>query len=69
MKSRERPKTLHEALAERGSLTRLARKLGVHISYLSDIRHGRRTPPLALALAIQRETGVPIESLLSAEAA
>lgn len=64
-----KPQNLDEALRERGSLARLASRLNVQVTYLCDIRKGRRVPPLRLALAIQHETGVPIESLLKGKAA
>jgi transcriptional regulator with XRE-family HTH domain len=61
--------TLDEALQPRGSLSRLAADLGVSVSYLCEVRKGRRTPSLALALEISRVTGVPVASLVKVEAA
>ena len=58
-------KTLDEALWRHGALTRLAMKLGISRGYLCDIRKGRAVPSRELAEAISRETGVPVESLLS----
>jgi transcriptional regulator with XRE-family HTH domain len=59
-----RAKTLDEQLHRHGSLSRLARQLGISQSYLSEIRHGKKTPTLELALRISKVTGVPVESLV-----
>jgi transcriptional regulator with XRE-family HTH domain len=59
----KKPTTLNQALARRGAMTDLAKRLDITIGYLCDIRYGRKTPSLELALAISRETGVPVESL------
>jgi transcriptional regulator with XRE-family HTH domain len=57
-------RTLDDALRKRGSLTRLAIELGISVTYLCEIRKGRRQPNLALALRLQEVTGVPISSLV-----
>lgn len=41
----------------------LAAKLGVSQSYMSLLAKGSRRPSLPLGLAIERETGVPVEAL------
>lgn len=56
-------KTLDDLLMRHGSASALARKLGISNSYICEIRKGRRVPNLALALAIAKATGVPVESL------
>lgn len=43
----------------------VAAQLGISQSYLSLIARGLRTPLLPLALEIERETGVPVESLVT----
>nr|WP_245444911.1 helix-turn-helix transcriptional regulator [Mesorhizobium soli] len=47
----------------------LAAKVGCDRSMITKIRAGKATPSLPLALAITRETGVPVEALLPAGAA
>jgi transcriptional regulator with XRE-family HTH domain len=64
MAKRETGPTLDTFLAARGSAKRLAKKLRMSMSHLSDIRHRKRSPSLSVALAISRETGVPVESLM-----
>lgn len=61
---KSRAKTLDEYLHRHGSLSRLARKLGISQSYLSEIRHGKKTPTLELAITIAELTGVPLKSLI-----
>lgn len=39
-----------------------ARLLGVHFTHVSQILSGRRSPGLANAIAIERATGIPVES-------
>lgn len=59
--------TLDTYLAlKRGRLVDLAKRLGVTPQWLCDVRKGRRMPSLEMALAIQRETGVPVESFVKA---
>lgn len=41
----------------------VAATLGISQSHLSLIARGLRNPSLSLALEIERETGVPVESL------
>lgn len=65
MSASNKPRTLDGALAKRGTLTALAKKLDITISYLCDIRMGRKTPSLELALEIAAETGVPVASLVA----
>lgn len=60
----KKTQTLDEYLGPRGSLSRLASDLGVSVTYLCEIRKGRRTPALGLALDIAKRTGVPVESLV-----
>lgn len=47
----------------------LAEALDVDRSYLSLIASGQRQPSLDLALRIERETGVPVETLVAQEQA
>lgn len=47
----------------------LAEKVRCDRSMIAKVRTGKATPSLRLAVAISRETGVPIESLLPREAA
>lgn len=42
----------------------LASKVGCDRSMITKIRAGKATPSLNLALAITRETGVPVEALV-----
>lgn len=42
----------------------LAQKVGCDRSMISKLRVGKATPSLSLAVAISRETGVPVESML-----
>lgn len=42
----------------------LAQKVGCDRSMISKLRAGKATPSLPLAIAINRETGVPVEALL-----
>ena len=44
--------------------TYLAQEAGITNSYLSDLKHGRRSPSLEVAFAIERATGgeVPVAS-------
>lgn len=42
----------------------LAEKVGCERSMMTKIRGGKATPSLRLAIAISRETGVPIEALM-----
>lgn len=42
----------------------LALKVGCDRSMITKIKNGQATPSLPLALAISRETGVPVESLV-----
>ena len=51
------------------SQSAFARQLGIQRSHLSMILSGTRTPSLELAARIERETGVPAVSLVSANAA
>lgn len=37
-----------------------ARIIGVHYTFLNQILAGRRTPGLANAVTIERETGIPV---------
>jgi transcriptional regulator with XRE-family HTH domain len=60
----KKPATLNQALARRGAMTELAKRLQITIGYLCDIRYGRKTPSLELALDISRETGVPVDALV-----
>lgn len=57
------PRTLQEALREHGSQARLARKLRISVTHLSQIRKGKKQPSLDLALDIEKETGVPVETM------
>ena len=41
----------------------LSGELGISAIFLSEIRRGKRSPSLALALRIARHCNVPIESL------
>ena len=53
----ERMSKLSQYLMEKGIAQRaFAARLGMSASYLSEIAGGRRTPSLALAFAIERET-------------
>lgn len=45
----------------------LARELGISAIFLSEIRRGKRTPSLRLALRIAEHCNIPVESLLPAE--
>ena len=45
----------------------LAEKVGCDRSMITKIKAGKATPSLPLALAIHRETGVAIETLLPAD--
>ena len=42
----------------------LAKAVGVSDAFISDLRHGKRTPSLQVAFAIERETGgdVPVKA-------
>jgi len=58
-------KTLAEAMLEIGTTdAALAQKVGCDRSMIAKVRAGKATPSLPLALAISRETGVSVESLL-----
>jgi DNA-binding XRE family transcriptional regulator len=46
----------------------LAQRIGVDRSYISLIRSRRRQPSLPIAVAIKKETGVPVEALVGAVA-
>ena len=46
----------------------LAARVGVDRSYISMLRSGQRQPSLPVALAIERETGVPVEALVKVSA-
>jgi transcriptional regulator with XRE-family HTH domain len=59
-----KPTTLDAALAQRGALTQLAKRLDITVGYLCDIRYGRKVPSLGLAAEIADATGVPIASLV-----
>lgn len=39
-----------------------ARIIGIHFTHLSQILSGRRSPGLANAVVIERETGIPVEA-------
>lgn len=41
-----------------------ARIIGIHFTHLSQILSGRRSPGLANAVVIERETGIPVEAWL-----
>lgn len=45
----------------------LAKRLGIHESYVSFIASGKRQPSLDLALEIEALTGVPASALVSSE--
>lgn len=45
----------------------LARELGISAIFLSEIRRGKRTPSLRLALRIAEHCNIPVESLVPAE--
>ena len=47
----------------------LASRVGCDRSMISKIRAGKAKPSLTLALAISRETGVPVEALVPVPAA
>lgn len=47
----------------------LAERVECDRSMIAKIRAGKATPSLRLAVAISRETGVPVENLLPREAA
>lgn len=47
----------------------VAEALGISQSHLSLIARGLRRPSLRLGLDIERQTGVPVESLVSREGA
>lgn len=44
-----------------------AQIFGVHFAYLSQILSGRRSPGLANAITIERETGIPVEAWVPTE--
>jgi transcriptional regulator with XRE-family HTH domain len=44
----------------------LAAKLGISPQFLSELRSGRRTPSLVVAVRIARLCGVPVESWVPA---
>lgn len=57
--------TLAEHLSSAGKTdAALALKVGCDRSMITKIKAGKATPSLPLALAIARETGVPVEALL-----
>ncbi|QRY69140.1 helix-turn-helix transcriptional regulator [Ensifer sp. PDNC004] len=59
--------TLAKHLSENGITdAALALKVGCDRSMISKLRAGKATPSLPLAVAISRETGVPVEALLPA---
>jgi transcriptional regulator with XRE-family HTH domain len=64
MAGKSKPKTLNQALAQRGAMTQLAKRLNITVGYLCDIRYGRKAPSLSLAAEISEATGVPMESLV-----
>jgi DNA-binding transcriptional regulator YdaS (Cro superfamily) len=43
--------------AERGRASKMAQRLGISRSHLSDVANGNRTPSLDLAVRIWNETG------------
>lgn len=49
--------------AERGRQSRLADKIGVSRSYMSDIAAGKKTPSLEVLVQIARETGISMDDL------
>lgn len=62
--------SLAEYLSEPGRTdAALAAKVGCDRSMINKIKAGKATPSLPLALAISRETGVPVESLVQPIAA
>jgi len=62
---RKQPDSLDKYLASRRiTQNQLAKELGISAIFLSEIRRGKRTPRLELAIRITRHCGVPIESLL-----
>lgn len=54
---------------EEKSLRQWAIELGIKPGYLSQIINGERTPALALAVRMQKETGLPIEMFIADSAA
>jgi transcriptional regulator with XRE-family HTH domain len=58
--------TLAEHLSNAGLTdSSLAARVGCDRSMITKIRQGKATPSLALALAINKETGVALEALLA----
>lgn len=49
----------------RGSGKALAVRIGKTASYICDIRMGRTTPSMHVALAISKDTGIPIADLIA----
>jgi plasmid maintenance system antidote protein VapI len=47
------------------TFTELATRVGVDHSHISNIMAGRRACSIALALALHRETGIPVEIFLT----
>lgn len=54
---------------ENKKLTEVAKAVGVVPSHLSQIENGSRSPSLALAAKLSRETDIPVEAFAKAEAA
>ncbi len=48
--------------AEKMTQRQLAARLDLSVSYINELLRGSKVPSLHLALRIQRETGVPVDS-------
>jgi transcriptional regulator with XRE-family HTH domain len=61
-----RTKTLTDFIWDnRITSTELARRLGISRQFMSELRSGKRTPSLAVAVRIADVCGVPVESWVS----
>lgn len=61
MTARER---LRAWIEEHTNQRRFAADINIHETYLSQVLSGRRTPRLPILGAIERETGIPLNSWL-----
>ncbi len=60
---------LRRWLAERGlTLAQLAAQMGISPAHLSEIERWTNEPSLALAGRLSRQTGIPVEQFIRAEA-
>lgn len=55
--------------AERGRAARIAETVGISQPYLSDIANGKKVPAAEKLVALSQATGIPVDALLSEEAA